>query len=202
MKTVLAFFALVGCVSLSAQPIKGYDAIYSGVPWFDDKGNAVSAQGANIVKEGGKYYLFGERHEDETNAFVGFNCYSSTDLYNWKFEGIALPLQQEGKLGPNRVSFTVKGTQIDIYGLARPDGGYAGITIRNGTGKIILTSTIEMYSKYPIVLLKFLSPFLPKDSYTLTVSVLGENWWWVEKSGRRSGSKGYFVSIDRIVVGE
>ena len=41
----------------------------------------MSAHGANIVKEKGKYFLFGERHEDGTNAFVGFNCYSSVDLY-------------------------------------------------------------------------------------------------------------------------
>jgi hypothetical protein len=39
-------------------------AIYSGVPWFDDKGNAVSAHGANIRKDKGKYYLFGERVQD------------------------------------------------------------------------------------------------------------------------------------------
>ena len=463
MKTVFAFFVLVGSVGLSAQTTKAYDAIYSGVPWFDDKGNVVSAHGANVVKEKDKYYLFGERHEDGTNAFAGFNCYSSADLYNWKFESIALPLQQERKLGPNRVgerpkvmkcpatgeyvmymhvdtlgyvdqfvgyatsknitgpytfhgallfnskpikkwdmgtfhdkdgsgymllhggdiyklndnyksiseqvnkafergfespaifrkdslyyflgsdltgwerndnyyftasslkgpwtkrgffapqgsltwnsqttfvlaiegskettfmfmgdrwsfpkqasaatyvwqplivsghtislpqfkeawkinlstgetssvksngktisatdkriiytatwvpdtltekssdqkdaafSFSVKGKQVGVYGLARPDGGFAGIEIRNSKGKVILTSTIDMYSKYPIVLLKFLSPVLPKDSYTLTVSVLGENWWWVEKSGRRSGSKGYFVSVDKIVVDE
>ena len=86
-----------------AQKKGNYDAIYSGVPWFDDHGNVVSAHGANIIKDKGKYYLFGEAHTDNSNAFVGFNCYSSTNLYNWKFERVALPLQENGKLGPNRV---------------------------------------------------------------------------------------------------
>ncbi len=97
-------------------------------------------------------------------------------------------------------SFTVKATQIGIYGLARPDGGYAGITIRNSKGKTILTSSIDQYSKYPAVLLKFLSPVLKKDSYTVTVTVLGERWWWKEKSGKLSGSKGDFVSVEKIII--
>ena len=459
----MLFLALTVTIALPAQTKKAYDAIYSGVPWFDDKGNAVSAHGANSVKEKGEYYLFGERHEDGTNAFVGFNCYSSADLYNWKFESIALPVQQNGKLGIDRVgerpkvmkcpstgeyimymhvdtlgyvdqfvgyatsknitgpeifhvpllfngkpikkwdmgtfqdkdgsgyvllhggdifklnndyksigeqvnkafergfespaifrkdslyyflgseltgwerndnyyftatslkgpwtkrgffapqgsltwnsqttfvltvegsrditymfmgdrwsfpkqnstatyvwqpltvsghnislpgyneawkinqstgetasmklkgkfmpaadrqitysgnwqqdtltvkssdekdasfSFTSKGKQFGIYGLARPDGGYAGITIRDSKGKTVLTSVIDMYSKYPVVLLKFISPALPKDNYTVTVTVLGEGWWWKEKSGRLSGSKGNFVSVDRIAIKE
>ena len=48
-------FALVGSFGLPAQTKKAYDAIYSRVPWFDDNGNTVSADGANIVKEKGKY---------------------------------------------------------------------------------------------------------------------------------------------------
>jgi hypothetical protein len=32
-----------------------------------------------------------------------------------------------------------------------------------------------MYSKYPTVLLKFLSPVLKKDSYTVTVTVLAKD---------------------------
>ena len=461
MKIVLTFLAIVESFSLHAQTKTSYNAVYSGIPWFDDKGNTVSAHGANIIKDNGRYYLFGERHDDTSNAFVGFNCYSSVDLYNWKFESIALPQQQSGKLGPNRVgerckvmkcastgeyvmymhadtlgyidqflgyataknitgpytfhgpllfngkpikkwdmgtfqdkdgsgyvllhggdiyklnddyksigeqlnkafergfespaifrkdslyyflgsdltgwerndnyyftsaslkgpwtkrgfiapqgsltwnsqttfvltiegtkettcifmgdrwsfpkqasaatyvwqpftisgynislpeykeawkidqktgvvssaivkrkaiaatdqqiaysgnwkqdtlavkssdekgasfSFKVKGTQVGIYYLARPDGGYAGITVRDGKDKIVFTSSIDMYSKYPAVLLKFLTPILKKDAYTINITVLGEKWWWKEKSGRLSGSTGNFVSLDKIIV--
>jgi hypothetical protein len=98
----ILLFLSTGLFSL-AQKQKRYNAIYSGVPWFDEKGNTVSAHGANIVKDKNTYYLFGERHSDTSNAFAGFHCYSSTDLYNWKFESMALPVQESGKLGPNRV---------------------------------------------------------------------------------------------------
>jgi hypothetical protein len=459
-RSILFFLFVAGSVCATAQKM---NAIYSGVPWFDEKGKAVSAHGANIVKENGKYYLFGERHDDSTNAFVGFNCYSSTDLYNWKFESIALPQQQSGKLGPNRVgerckvmkcpstgeyvmymhadtlgyvdqfvgyataknitgpytfhgpllfngkpikkwdmgtfqdkdgsgyvllhggdiyklnddyksiseqvykafergfespaifhkdslyyflgsdltgwerndnyyftatslkgpwtkrgffapqgtltwnsqttfvlpiegtkdttymfmgdrwsfpkqataatyvwqplsvsghsislngykeawkidqqtgiastvilkqkiidaadkrivykgkwkqelvyvkssdekdasfSFTVKATQIGIYALAQPEGGYASIIIQNSKGKIVLAANIDFYSKYLAMPLKFMSPVMKKDNYTVTVKVLGEKWWWKEKSGRLSGSKGHYVSINSVVVVE
>lgn len=462
-KYFLVCFLLITTITSFSQKQNGYNAIYSGVPWFDDKGNVVSAHGANIIKDNGHYYLFGERHTDTSNTFEGFNCYSATDLYNWKFESVALPLQSSGKLGPNRVgerpkvmkcpstgeyimymhvdtlgyvdqfvgyatsksitgpytfqgpllfngkpirkwdmgtfqdkdgsgyvllhggdiyklgddyksiteqvckafergfespaifkkdslyyflgsdltgwerndnyyftstslkgpwikreyfapqatltwnsqttfvlpicgseettfmflgdrwsfpkqasaatyiwqpltvngyqlsipnymeawkvdlstgkvsstttgtktiaasderihysgnwkndtlylrtsdekgssfSFTVKATQIGFYGLARPDGGYAHVTIQNSKGKTVLSSNVDMYCRYPVSTLKFLSPLLPKDNYTITVSVLGENWYWVEKSGRRSGSKGYNVSLDKIVIKE
>ncbi|WP_230392499.1 family 43 glycosylhydrolase [Flavobacterium sp. LC2016-01] len=91
-----------------AQELGKMDAIYSGTPWFDQNGNIVSAHGANIIKEKDTFYLFGEAHSDTSNAFAGFNCYSSKDLYNWKFERQALPVQESGKLGPNRVGERVK----------------------------------------------------------------------------------------------
>ncbi|BAV05545.1 Glycosyl hydrolases family 43 [Filimonas lacunae] len=444
-----------------AQAPGKYNAIYSGTPWLDDKGNAVSAHGANIIKEKNRYYLFGERHSDTSNAFVGFNCYSSPDLINWTFESIALPQQPSGKLGPNRVGerakvmkcpatgefimymhvdtigykdqfvgyatakritgpylfkgpllfngkpikkwdmgtfqdkdgtgyvllhggdiyklsndftsvteqvnkamergfespaifrkdslyyflgshltgwerndnyyftsrslsgpwtqrgtfapagtltwnsqttfvlpieseqdtlymfmgdrwsypkqasaatyvwqpFTVQGdslflpqylpawkpgasnsavtalpitgetiqaadqkiaytgewkqdtlavrsaaikgntftttftgTRILLYSLARPDGGYAGITLRNSKDKQILHATVDMYSQYPTSTLSFASPSLPRGTYTLQVTVLGENWYWTDKRNGRTGSKGYNISVEKIIV--
>lgn len=80
-----------------------YRAIYSGAPWFDNRDSILSAHGANIIKDDDVYYLFGEVHSDTSNAFAGFNCYASTDLYNWAFKSAALRPQKTGKLGPNRV---------------------------------------------------------------------------------------------------
>lgn len=102
-KKIVCFLFLINTSFLWAQLPGKMDAIYSGTPWFDQNGKIVSAHGANIVKDNGKFYLFGEAHSDVSNAFAGFNCYSSKDLYNWKFEGIALPVQKSGKLGPNSV---------------------------------------------------------------------------------------------------
>ena len=108
LKKIGCVFFLINSCIMFGQAQGKMDAIYSGTPWFDQNGKIVSAHGANIIKDNGKFYLFGEAHSDSSNAFEGFNCYSSNDLYNWKFERIALPAQKSGKLGPNRVGERVK----------------------------------------------------------------------------------------------
>lgn len=118
-------------------------AIYSGVPWFDDNGNVVSAHGACIVKDKNRFYLFGERKSDTSNAFTGFNCYSSTDLYNWNFESIALTVQDSGKLGPNRVGERVKVMQCPKTGqyvmyMHTDDLGYRDPTVGYATADKII----------------------------------------------------------------
>ncbi|MBC2606102.1 family 43 glycosylhydrolase [Pelagicoccus albus] len=97
------FFFL--CLSIAqAELIKNsLAAIHSGIAWYDDQGDMVSAHGAGIIKDGDRFYLFGEFKNDGGNEFSGFSCYSSTDLVNWTFENIALPVQKEGRLGPNTV---------------------------------------------------------------------------------------------------
>ena len=101
----ITYFSLLILSLLSTQLTQAqkYDAVYSGVPWMDDLGKPVSAHGANIIQENGVFYLFGEAHSDTSNAFEGFNCYSSKDLCNWTFRSVALAKQPTGKLGPNRV---------------------------------------------------------------------------------------------------
>jgi len=461
--TFITIFLLSTFVSL-AQDRKAYDAIYSGIPWLDDRGKVVSAHGANIVKDNDKYYLFGEYKTDSANIFNGFSCYSSTDLYNWKFERMTLPVQPAGKLGPNRVgerpkvmkcpktgeyvmymhvdtlgyndqfvgyataklitgpyqfqgpllfngkpirkwdmgtfqdtdgagyvlihggeiykldddykgireqvnpnmtsgfesptlfkkggiyyflgsdltswerndnqyftanslkgpwtnrglfgpkgsltwnsqctfvlaiegakdttfmymgdrwsfpkqassatyvwqpitvsdsslsipayreawkidmssgvtastsvgsttinnsnqqvinyvgnwqqdtlslrssdtkgaSFSIhfQGTQVGFYGMARPEGGYALVRLQNSKEKTVLSSIVDMYCKYPISALKFLSPCLPKDHYTLTVTVMGEKGNWSDKRKNLYGSAGYVISLDKIVIND
>lgn len=77
--------------------------IVNGVPWYDQHGNVVNAHGAGIIRDGGRYWLFGEYKSDTSNAFPGFSCYSSEDLTHWQFERVVLPMQKGGILGPNRV---------------------------------------------------------------------------------------------------
>lgn len=103
MKPACGLLVLAVVQVAAAQMPGRYDAVHSGTPWFDQQGLPVSAHGAGIVKEGDTWYLFGEAHRDMTNAFAGFHCYSSTDLVNWRFESVALPVQASGALGPNTV---------------------------------------------------------------------------------------------------
>ncbi|MGY5356156.1 family 43 glycosylhydrolase [Wenyingzhuangia sp. IMCC45467] len=86
-----------------AQNTKPVNAIYSGIPWYDNHGNTVSAHGAGIIKENDVYYLFGEFKSDDDIQFNGVSCYASKDLYNWTFENIVLPVQDSGRLGPHRI---------------------------------------------------------------------------------------------------
>lgn len=71
-----------------------------GTVWPDDKGVHINAHGGGILFNNGKYYWFGEHKvagEIGNTAQVGVSCYSSADLYNWKDEGIALPVSTDPK---------------------------------------------------------------------------------------------------------
>lgn len=100
---ILSLLSLLLAINTSAQNDPFKSSITNGVPWFDNLGKPVNAHGACIIEENGTFYLFGEWKSDTTNAFPGFACYSSKDLINWTFEQVALPLQNDGLLGPNRV---------------------------------------------------------------------------------------------------
>src|SRR5689334_24357820 len=65
-----------------------------------------SAHGGGILREADTFYLHGELFSSTSTAnnFVGFSMYSSKDLATWKNEGIILPTQASGELGPNRRS--------------------------------------------------------------------------------------------------
>lgn len=96
------------------------------------------------------------------------------------------------------LSFT--GRRIAIESTANSDGGYAKVELKNSKGLVVISTTIDMYCKYQERSIKFLSPVLKKDTYTLTISVIGAHWFWVEKSGRKSGSNGDFISINKFIV--
>ncbi len=109
IKLLTVLLITLGCLVIpNAKCQDRYDAIHSGIPWYDDKGEIVNAHSTCVVKEGDRYYLFGEYKSDTANVFTGFSCYSSTDLMNWKFERIALARQADGLLGPDRIGERVK----------------------------------------------------------------------------------------------
>jgi beta-galactosidase len=67
---------------------KKYSAFQPGEIWLDDKEEVINAHGGGILYENHKYYWFGEKRG--RRASEGINVYSSIDLYNWKFESLAL----------------------------------------------------------------------------------------------------------------
>jgi hypothetical protein len=79
-------------------------ALATGIAFMDTDGNSVNAHGGGIIQVGDTFYMHGEYFLSTTtdNNFNGFSMYSSKDLATWKNEGIILPQQASGELGPNR----------------------------------------------------------------------------------------------------
>lgn len=84
--------------------------IVSGAEWFDTSGKLINAHGAGILYHNGIYYMYGELKGDSTywNPKVpkwecyrteagGVSCYSSKNLTEWKFEGVALAAEQKDR---------------------------------------------------------------------------------------------------------
>lgn len=75
---------------------KKEQVIRPGRLWLDDRGEHINAHGGGVLYHEGKYYWFGEHKNENSNAaLVGINCYSSGDLVNWKYEGVALPVSDD-----------------------------------------------------------------------------------------------------------
>ena len=74
-----------------------------GEIWRDTDGNSINAHGGGILFYEGTYYWYGENKSGRTVLpdsnkswggtrvdFSGVSCYSSTNLYDWKNEGVVL----------------------------------------------------------------------------------------------------------------
>jgi hypothetical protein len=79
-----------------------YQSFRPGQTWLDTDGKPIQAHGGGILVDKGVYYWFGEDKSGVTQNdpakgllhrmdVVGVHCYSSTDLYNWRDEGVVLP---------------------------------------------------------------------------------------------------------------
>ncbi|AOR30514.1 glycoside hydrolase [Streptomyces fodineus] len=77
-----------------------------GATRTDQDGNTLQLHGLGIIDVGDTWYGFGEdktgRTKDNT-SFQNIPCYTSTDLANWTYQGVALARQSSGDLGPNRI---------------------------------------------------------------------------------------------------
>ena len=95
-----------GCVGAAGSgPIGTISGdLATGIVFKDTDGKAVNAHGGGIIQVCDTFYLHGEYFLSTTtdNNFNGFSMYSSKDLATWKNEGIILPQQASGELGPNR----------------------------------------------------------------------------------------------------
>ncbi len=118
--------------SYSSSSKKAYSNFHPGQLWFDNQGNHINAHGGGILFHNGKYYWFGEHKGEKSNAaWVGVNCYSSDDLYNWNKEGVALAVDNDVK------SPITKGCVIE-----RPK-----VIFNEKTGKFVMFFHLELKGK-------------------------------------------------------
>lgn len=91
-----------------------YTSIKPGQPWKDTDGNLIQAHGGSILYHEGTYYWYGENKEkyvakeyikNKKGWHNGVKLYSSKDLYNWKNEGIIMPVSDDpaNPMHPDRI---------------------------------------------------------------------------------------------------
>lgn len=116
------FLIMIACGNKTAKvEVRHYQSFEPGEIWLDTDGNPINAHGGGIMYHDGIYYWYGEFKGDSTyrnpNPNVagwecyrteagGVSCYSSKDLYNWKFEGVVLEpdiQNPESDLHPSKV---------------------------------------------------------------------------------------------------
>lgn len=84
-------------ISSAVSDVLGVSAVRTsftpGAMWADTTGNPIDAHGVGVMydEKTQKYYWYGEYHKGGWPA-AGVRVYSSTDLMNWKDEGMALTL--------------------------------------------------------------------------------------------------------------
>ncbi|OCT14756.1 hypothetical protein A8709_11305 [Paenibacillus pectinilyticus] len=95
------------------QGIGKTNSIKSGEVWLDGDGVPIQAHGGGILynESNQTYYWYGE-DKTEDNVPTGVHAYSSKDLYNWKNEGIALPVFNNPQLGEAVVP---SGSDLPLY---------------------------------------------------------------------------------------
>ena len=94
------------CLTLAmfAVRLSGAGAFAPGEIWRDTAGQPINAHGGGMLLHNGTYYWYGELKEGRTYVIAaneswggtrvvagGVQCYSSTNLYDWKNEGTVLP---------------------------------------------------------------------------------------------------------------
>jgi hypothetical protein len=85
---LISLSLFVWCLPVLSQQPNQYTSFLPGGEWLDTNGVHIDCHGGNIiyVESLKTFYWYGE-HRGEPQ---GASCYSSTDLYNWKKEGVVI----------------------------------------------------------------------------------------------------------------
>jgi hypothetical protein len=79
---------LLGVAIFLSYYVRADSEFRPGETWLDVEGNSIQAHGGSILHFGNVYYWYGEDRTPGIRSAV--SCYSSTNLFDWKREGVAL----------------------------------------------------------------------------------------------------------------
>lgn len=83
---------LISALLLGATAANAANNIRPGERWNDTSGSHINAHGGCVQYLDGTYYWFGEDRTGSNSN--GISCYTSTDLYNWKRQGLVFKTSQ------------------------------------------------------------------------------------------------------------
>ena len=138
MRTLSAVLCCAILLVFSCQPLSGptascgkYRSFRPGQVWEDTDGVPINVHHGGILYKDETYYWFGTHMgpgEKGDTARVGVMCYSSTDLYNWRNEGVALGVSN------NPAHELAPGCRIER----------AKVVYSSGTGKYVMWFHLEL----------------------------------------------------------
>ena len=115
---LMAKYPLAGeTLAAPAATTRENNSFRPGQRWLDTDGNPIQAHGGGILKGDNTWYWYGENKGAETTVnsrgiartpLIGVSCYSSQDLYNWTYEGLALSAVNEAGHDLNPVNRLIR----------------------------------------------------------------------------------------------
>lgn len=184
----------------SPQDAEAYTSFTPGDLWLDQDGKHINAHGGGVIFHEGIYYWYGEKRGGRDSQ--GVNVYSSKDLYNWKFESLALAPSEENDspiawgciIERPKVIYNEKTKKFVMYFHLELKGkgyeaAYVGLaTSDKATGPFEYQNSGRVNAgKWPLN--------MTKAQRTSKVTVNDEPEWWIP-SWRRAVEEGLFVRRD------
>ena len=102
-----SFSWIVLTVAIASFPAVASEPIRNHAAWTDTAGNPISCHDGGITRVGDTFYWYGTSYKGNPAGVwgrkgaqlqQGFNCYSSKNLVDWKYEGVCLQFPKDGWL--------------------------------------------------------------------------------------------------------